>query len=477
MARPEIGSPVRAAVAVLGPAVATGIGLAIGAERTTAAALAYILAVLGVAAIAGLVPGMAASALSFLGLNFFFTPPRRTFSVAKSDDLIALAVFISVGMVVSWLVALERGQRLRAERRELESRSLYSISNRLVGDGKLEDVLTDLAAALRRLLGLARCEVRVRTNDGGATVVADGETVGGPRVEIPLTAARGDLGVLVLEPGPTPVGEAEHRVAAIFAGQTAAAIERRDLEREAREARLTVETNRLRRAILSAVSHDFRTPLASIKAAVTALLPSDSSAEIGDTSFGSADSAELLHTALEETERLERLVANLLDLTRIRSGAITPERVVVSLDEVLEEVLGGRRAAVADRRVSISVRPEVPPLNVDPVQIGQVLGNVLENARKFTPPGSEIRITASPWHGSVEVRVADRGPGIDPAIRDKVFDEFFRGGDVREAGTGLGLAVAKALVRANGGDIWIEGTPGGGTTVAIRVPAVVGPAR
>ena len=462
----------RAAAAVAGPAAATGLGLAIGDERTTAAALAYILAVLAVAAFAGVVPGIVASVLSFLGLNFFFTPTRRTFSVAKSADLIALAVFLSVGIVVSGLVALERSQRLRAERRELEARTLHAISSRLLGEGDLDDALTHLASSLRRLLGLARCEVHVRRPDGSSGVVADGEPAGGADMRIPLAGPRGDLGMIVLEPGSSALGEAEQRVASIFARQTAAAIERRDLEREAREARLAVETNRLRRAILSAVSHDFRTPLASIKAAITALMPGRPSAD-GNT-LPAEGAAELLDTALEETERLERLVANLLDLTRIRSGAITPERAVVPLEEILEDVLAALRTALADRHVDVRVRPDVPPLDVDPIQVGQVLGNILENAVKFTPRGSEIKIVATPWHGSAEVRVVDRGPGIDEALREKVFDEFYRGGDGRAGGTGLGLAVAKALVRANGGDIWIEETPGSGTTVAIRLPAAVG---
>ena len=465
-------SALRASTAVVLPAAATGLGLAVGDVRTTAAALAYILAVLAVAVIAGLVPGIVASVLSFLGLNFFFTPVRRTFSVAKTDDLIALAAFLSVGVVVSGLVALERSQRLRAERRELEARTLHAISSRLLGDRDLNEALADLAGALRRLLGLARSEVRVEDPRGSPLIVADGESAGGPVVRVPLTGARGDLGEFVLEPGSAPIGEPEHRVAAIFARQTAAAIERRDLEHEARDARLTVETNRLRRAILSAVSHDFRTPLASIKASITALLSSLPSAEA--SALRPEDSAELLSTALEETERLERLVANLLDLTRIRSGAISPERAVVSLDELIEDVMAGLRTTLGDRRVALGLRPGLPPLDVDPIQIGQVLGNVLENAVKFTPPGSEIRISATAWQGSVEIRVVDRGPGIEEAAREKVFDEFYRAGDGRAAGTGLGLAVAKALVRANGGDIWIESTPGGGTTVAIRLPSSVG---
>lgn len=459
---------VRVAASVIGPAAATGVGLAIGPERTTAAALAYILAVLGVAVAAGLGAGIAASVLSFLGLNYFFTPPLRTFSVAKSDDLIALAVFLSVGVVVSGLVVLERSQRVRAERREYEARSLYAISSRLLGRGDLDEALIELARVLRRLFGLARCEVRVSEGSSAMRVLADGESAGGRAVEIPLSSGTRDLGLLSLEAGREGLGEAEQRVATIFARQTAAALERHVLEREASEIRLAAETNRVRRAILSAVSHDFRTPLASIKAAVTALLPSR------DGSLPAEDASELLRTALEETERLERLVANLLDLTKIRSGALAPERVAVPIEDVLEDVMAALRSRLAERRVEVGIRHDVPPVLIDPVQVGQVLRNVLENASKFAPPSSEIRIVASAWHSSVELRIIDRGPGIDPEERTRVFDEFYRGGDGRAAGTGLGLAVAKALVRANGGEIWIEGTPGGGTTVAIRLPAAPG---
>ncbi len=459
---------VRVAAAVLGPAAATGVGLAIGPEHGTAAALAYILAVLGVAVTAGLVAGIAASVLSFLGLNFFFTPPRRTFSVAKTDDLIALAVFLSVGIVVSGLVVLERSQRVRAERREYEARSLYAISSRLLGRGDLDEALAELARVLRQLFGLARCEVRVRDETEAMRVLSDGDAAGGRIVEIPLSSGPRDLGVLALEAGEEGLGEAERRVATIFARQTAAALERHALEREASEIRLTAETDRVRRAILSAVSHDFRTPLASIKASVTALLAE------GHGALGKEDTSELLRTALEETERLERLVANLLDLTRIRSGALSPERVAVPLEDILEDVMAALRSRLSERRIEVNIRPDVPRVLADPVQIGQVLRNILENAGKFAPAGSDIRVAAAPWHSSVELRIVDRGPGIDKEERSRVFEEFYRGGDGRAAGTGLGLAVAKAFVRANGGEIWIEGTPGGGTTVAIRLPAAPG---
>lgn len=462
----ERRSPLRYLLALAGPLAATGLGLLIGSRRTTAAALVYLLAVMAVATAAGLGSGIVASLLSFLGLNFFFTAPQHAFSVAKTDDLVALVVFLSVGLVVSTLVAHSLAQRARAERREYEARSLYAISTRLLGGDDLEPVFADLARHLRELFALTRCEVRTRDEDGGMrTRAAEGDgPAEGRAIEIALATADRDLGALVLVPGPRGLGEAERRVAAIFARQTASALERAALEREARASRLAAETNRVRRALLSAVSHDFRTPLASIKAAITALIPKEGPAP----SEVAAD--ELLRTALEETERLERLVSNLLDLTRIRSGALAPDRVSIPVSDVIEGTLAGLRGQLAEHRVSVLVRPDTPALLVDPVQFGQVLRNIVQNSAKFSPAGSEIRVTASRWHSSVEIRVADRGPGIPPGERDAVFEEFYRSGDPRAAGTGLGLTVAKAIVAAHGGDVWIEETPGGGATVALRVP-------
>ncbi|MGH2793214.1 MAG: sensor histidine kinase [Actinomycetota bacterium] len=468
----ERGSPARYVPALAAPALATLTGLVIGDERVTAAALVYLMGVFAAAAVGGLGPGVLASVLSFLGLNFFFTLPRRTFNVGKTDDLIALVVFLTIGMAVSWLVAVGLAQRARAERREVEARSLYAISSRLLSSGDIDAALAELAGSVRRLFALARCEVLIRSVEGSLELRAeDGAVPPGPAdlLSVPLATADRDLGALVLVQGSARLGDAERRVAGIFARQTAAALERGILEAEARDARLAAETNRVRRALLSAVSHDFRTPLASIKASLTALSPS--APDEASPALDTGDAQELLRTALEETERLERLVANLLDLTRIRSGALAPDRVTISVEEVIDDALGGLRRPLAERRVEVMIRPGVPLLDVDPVQVGQVFRNVLQNAGRFAPSGSPIRIAAGSWNGAVEVRVADRGPGIPSADRQAVFQEFYRSGDDREAGTGLGLAVSKAIVEAHGGSIWAEETPGGGATIVVRLPA------
>jgi two-component system sensor histidine kinase KdpD len=459
----ERQSKSRYATSVAGPAVATGIALAIGSGRTTAAALVYLLGVVAPAATGGIGPGIAASILSFVGLNFFFTPPRHALSVAKSDDLIALFVFVSVAMVVSTLVARALSQATRAERREHETRSLHGISSHLLTDD-IDAGCVEIARVLRDLFALARCEVLTNDVGGERLRAAEGDG-GGEGVRIPLQGSGKEMGTLVLVPGARGLGEAERRVAAVFAHQIAAGLERAELEAEAREARVTAEAERVRRALLSAVGHDFRTPLASIKAAVTALLPGD------DARVSEAHKNELLRTALEETERLERLVSNLLDLSRIRSGAIAPECVAVAVDDLIDDTLAGLREQLRGHSIALVVRDDVPKLYVDPVQTGQALRNILENAAKFAPRNSEIRITAAGWRDAVELRVSDRGPGIPEGERAAVFEEFYRGGDHRVDGTGLGLAIARALVEANGGKIAVEQTPGGGATLVVRLPA------
>ena len=228
----EQRSPARFLAGVAAPILATVVGLGIGDERTTAASLVYLLGVVAAAAFGGLGPGVFASVASFLGLNYFFTPPRQTLSVGKTDDLVALVVFVTVGMAVSSLVALGLAQRARAERRELEARSLYAISSRMLASEDLDAALTELAVSMRRLFGLGRCEVRIRSDDGTSVLRAsDGDPVAGAaEISVGLSTADRDLGALVLFPGGAPFGEAERQVASIFARQTAAAFERGILE-------------------------------------------------------------------------------------------------------------------------------------------------------------------------------------------------------------------------------------------------------
>lgn len=287
----------------------------------------------------------------------------------------------------------------------------------------------------------------------------------GEVVTVPLVAEGIPVGRIELVGTPVSgIGGTEETVLDTFAGQLALAIERARLGQEAASARLEADTSRSRAALFSSVTHDLRTPLASITASASSLLDDE-------VDFSPDQHQELLRTILEESQRLNRLVGNLMDLSRLRAGDLSPSRDAIPVDELISSVVGRLRPALAGRTVRVQIREDIPPVSMDAVQMDQVLTNLLENAVRFSPPGTEIGITALRWQNLLEIKVADRGPGIPIEERALVFDEFYRKdvGD-RRGGTGLGLAIARAIVSAHGGTMRIEDTPGGGTTVALRIP-------
>jgi two-component system sensor histidine kinase KdpD len=266
--------------------------------------------------------------------------------------------------------------------------------------------------------------------------------------------------VVAVPPADRVLDAEERSVLRTFAGQMGLAVEGSRLAREADDARLEAEASRLRAALFSSVTHDLRTPLASITAAVTTLT--------GTGRLAAEDRRDLLETIHQEADRLNRVVGNLMDLSRIRAGALVPERVPADVGEVIEGVVGRLRQVLEGHPLRLVLREDLPPVPMDVVQIDQVLTNLLENATRFAPPGSEIAVYTSRWEDQIEVRVADRGPGIPPGERDRVFDPFVRGEGA--GGTGLGLSIARAIVESHGGRIWLGDSPGGGTTVSFRLP-------
>jgi two-component system sensor histidine kinase KdpD len=425
-----------------------------------------MVAVVGAAAIGGLWSGLAASVLSFLGLNFFFTSPRHTFRVSKGEDLVALVVFLLVAAIVGALMARALDERDRAARHEREAKLLNYFASKLLSGDPLGRVLDDFANALLEPFALSRCEIHVRAEDLLMDARAERPDGEGPSLEVPLMAGDASVGTLtaVRRADRGPLVGGDEALLQACAKQVAVAVERTVLDRQVEGARLAAETNQLRAALFSSVTHDLRTPLASIKAGVTSLLDTD-------VTLRPDQQRELLRTVLEETDRLNRLVGNILDLARVRAGALVPAKQPTALDEVIESVLHRMRPALSRVRVRTVVRPDLPEVPIDPVQIDQVLSNLLENAARFTPPGGEILLSAAPWQRWVRVRVADQGPGIPAEERERVFEPFFRrdAGEVR-TGSGLGLAIARAVVLAHGGRIWIEGSPSGGAAVVFELP-------
>lgn len=455
----------RAVIAAVGfPALVTA-GALLPAPSTAVVALAYVLAVMGASVTGGLGAGIAAALLSSLGMNFFFTEPLHTLRVERLDDVVALGVFLVVGTVVATLLATAIEERARAERRERETRLLHDIGSRLLLGAPVEEALQYLADALLEFFELEGCEVRTDATGVSLSVTA-GTTdhAGGRATETSMVVSGREIGRITMVTSPDhDLTPAAQQVAEPLAAQVGLALEGARLATETQRARADAEVSATRAALFSSISHDLRTPLASITASVTNLLDRD--ARITE-----ADRDEHLETIRHEAERLNRLVGNILHLARVRAGAVTPVKQRVSVDEVIEGVVARLQPVLAGHRVRLILRGDVPEIRVDIDQLDQVLTNLLENAARHGRRGSEIQISTARWQSWVEIRVADHGPGIPESDRERVFEPFIRGHPSRDGGTGLGLSIARALIEAHGGRIWIGESPGGGAAVAFRLP-------
>jgi two-component system, OmpR family, sensor histidine kinase KdpD len=463
-------STARIAVTAVGfPAIATGIAFAINRSSGVTGVSLYLLAVVLAAAAAGVWGGLVAATLSFAGYVFFFTAPRFTFRVAAIEDVVAAMVLLLVALVVGFLVARILDERERTERRERDATLLGYLATKLLSGEQLPRVLDDFAQALLDPFELITCEVHA-VLDGeelrAAAIRPSTPQEPGPTEAVLITIGETVLGTVraVRAPGAHAFTATEHTLLEATAKQAALAIERARLDTRVRGAQLEAETNQLRAALFSSVTHDLRTPLASIKASVTSLL---SETAVHDA----AQQRELLTTVLEETDRLNRVVGNLMDLAKIRAGALEPLREPAAVDELVQTVVARMRSQLSGVRVRFNIRPDLPDVFVDPVQIDQVLTNVLENAALHSPLGGEVSISAVPFRDVIQMRVADRGRGIAADERERVFEAFFRGNAAPERpGSGLGLAIARAIVVGHGGKIWVEGAPGGGTVVVFELP-------
>ena len=466
---PAGGSRLRAAVvSVLAPAAALGVGLIVQPERELGALSLFLLAVVAAAVIGGIWAGVGSSVLGFLALNWFFTEPLHTLRVDDRDDVVAIVTFLVVALVVGSVVARAVEESVRAGRREREARLLNLFATKALSGQPLEQVLNDLATALIDALRLSTCAINARVGSqpieirhsapghapGAATAVKIGS---GDERYGTLTAARPADG--------EGLSSEDVRLLESAARQMAVILDRQAFDERARLARTDAEESRARAALFASVTHDLRTPLASIKASVTSLLHDE-------LQLDPEQRLELLRTVVEETDRLNRLIGNILELARVRAGALVPAKEPTALDEVVESVLHRMQPALGEVSVRTMLR-DAPDVAADPVQIDQVVSNLLENAVRFAPAGSEIVVSVAPWHAGVQVRIADHGPGIAPADRERVFEAFARvDASDRDGsqGSGLGLTIAKAIVLAHGGRIWIEGVPGGGTAVTFELP-------
>jgi two-component system, OmpR family, sensor histidine kinase KdpD len=459
--RPLIGL----AIALIGPVLVTVVSTIPSPRLTVVPALLYLLPVVAAAAVGPLWTALLAAGISFVALDYYFTDPVHTFVVAKAEDLLALALFLLAAGASSAVLSLALDQRARAEFRERQVRALYNVTARLLVEPELDGLLADLAQALVALYRFRGCRILVADAEGKEIERASsGDVLEGDIMTIPLTANGRSVGRIEVGGASPRIGDDERQILDTLAGQLALGLERARLGEEASSARLEAEASRIRAALFSSVTHDLRTPLSSIKASASSLL------EEG-VPFSDEQRQELLRTILEESERLNRLVANLMDLSRLRAGALTPVLESVPIEDLISSVVRRLKPTLRDHPVQVRVRDDVPPVPMDVVQMDQALSNLLENAARFSQAGSEITISVVRWHNIVEVKVVDHGPGIPPGDRGRVFEEFYRQ-DVegRRGGTGLGLSIARAVVMAHGGTMWVEDSPGGGATLGFRLP-------
>ena len=482
--------------AVGGVTVSTAIASAMFGHFTPAnLIMVYLLGVVVVATRAGRGPSLLASVLSVAAFDFFFVPPYLTFAVSDTQYMITFAVMLFVGLVTSNLAARIRAQAASAREREQRIAALYAMSRELastrgarellrvavrhiteVFDVSIAVLLPDASGRLApgdgsgddTALDLSETAVAQWVFEHGQVAGQGTDTLpGAAGLYLPLLGSRGAVGVLGVRSSdlrPLHAPERLHQLET-FAGQTALAIERAHLAEEAERARVHAETERLRNSLLSSVSHDLRTPLASITGAASTLLDNGERLD-------AATRRDLLEALHEEADRLNRLVQNLLEMTRLEAGALVPRTGWHSVEEVVGAALGRFARPLAQRPVTARIPADLPLVAMDDVLIEQVLINLIDNAIKYTPPGTPLEVGAEDAGNEVIIEVGDRGPGLPPGEERRIFEKFHRSErPPSERGAGLGLAICEGIVRAHAGRIWAENRPGGGVAIRFSLPA------
>jgi two-component system sensor histidine kinase KdpD len=492
------------------------IGLVLRQVNLANISMLYLMAVLAVAVAYGRGPAIFASVVAFLTFDWFFTEPLHHLSVSDPGEWVSLLLFLMTAIVTGQLAAGQRQRAREAQQREREAVVLYDVV-RLVGEQNLEDALRAVAERLREELGLEGVAIEIAQAHGGVVRVAAGKdealralqagtlsaahvlnagrghskhqpAMPGRWVRLVPAAPRGDSSTAVLRdrvhlvpvraddrrvgalllaaaPGSTRFDQAADRLLSAVAAQLGLAVERARLQREANQAEILRRTDELRRALLNAVSHDLRTPLASIMASAGSL-------QQDDVVWTHEERQDFAQAIVDQAQRLNRIVGNLLDLSRIEGGSLRPDKGWYDVGALVDEVLGRMRPQTVHHTMVTHIPDDLPAVSLDYVEIDQVLSNLIENATKYAPAATEIQVAVQRANGEVRLAVEDRGPGVPPSSLQHLFDPFYRvaSGTARPAGLGLGLAVAKGLVEAHGGRIWVENRPGGGARFVFTLP-------
>jgi two-component system, OmpR family, sensor histidine kinase KdpD len=408
----------------------------------------YVFAVLPVAVLFGLGYALLVSVASMLAFNWFFLPPTHTFELSDGENWIALAVYLVTGLVVSALAARSRARATEAERRALEASLLAEVAGALLESEHVQNELRGISNRVAEALGVARARIEldsVRSPEAGESALE-------------LRAGERSVGRMFVESEPDP--EIAGRISTSLASLLAVALDRERLGRRAVEAEALRRSDAIKTAILRAVSHDLRSPLTAIRTATDGL-------ESAALELSESDRADLLATIDMETRRLDQLVANLLDLSRLELGVAEPKPELWTVESLVGQALNelGARA----ERVDVVLAPDLRPIEVDGAQIERVLVNLIDNALKFSPD-APVELVGEQLNGEAVVRVVDHGPGLSDGELEQIFEPFEQG-RVPSRGSGLGLAIAKGFAQANGARLEAESSQNGGASFVLSLPS------
>ena len=424
--------------------------------NTTLIALLYLVPLGIITALWGLGPGITSALITFLTLNYFFIQPYYTFTVHQPTDIGILIVFLLVAIVISQLVGRAQAGLAAATAREREATQLYELSTALTG---LQDEQAIAQTLVKQIQGVAESEgVQLYLRHREPFTYEwppNGLPLRHPELVIPIEAARGALGEIRLWRSAPEMSPREKRLLQTFASQGALAFERAWLAQVESRARVLEESDRLKSAILSSVSHELRTPLSTIKAAASSLRGKE-------VAWDSPARGELIAAIDDEADHLNMLVGNLLDMSRIESGALKPKREWNILPEIIGSVLTRMKNLAVEHKLEIDAPEGLPLVPVDYVQMEQVFTNLLSNSLKYAPPDTLVCIRARLGTEWIHVQVVNQGPQVPPEDLERIFDKFYRTTAAeRVTGTGLGLSICKGIIEAHGGRIWAENVKDG----------------
>ena len=423
---------------------------------TTLVALLYLLPLGMITAFWGLGPGITSAVITFFTFNYFFIPPYYALTVHRPTDVVILVVFLIVAIVISQLVGRAQAGLAAATAREREATQLYELSTAFAGLPDDHAIAQILAKQVHAVAESEYVELDVTGTHPFSFRLPEIEPpVRPPELILPIEAARGVLGEIRLWRAAPAISSRERRLFQTFASQSALALERAWLAQAESRARVLEESDRLKTAILSSVSHELRTPLSTIKAAASSLRGK----EVG---WDSPARVDLVAAIDDEADHLNMLVGNLLDMSRIESGALKPKREWNILPEIVGSVLARMKHLAVEHRLEVDVPESLPLVPVDYVQMEQVFTNLVSNSLKYAPANTVVCIRAQVEGESIHVQVSNQGPQVPAEHLERIFDKFYRitAAD-RVTGTGLGLSICKGIIEAHDGRIWAENVSDG----------------